>query len=84
MQLELKLVLLPGMDGTGQLFNDFVEALPESLETVTVRYPAEQCLSYAELEDFVQAACPISGPFVLLAESFSTPLRANQARLPPR
>ena len=83
MQLGLKLVLLPGMDGTGQLFNDFVEALPNALEAVTVRYPTERCLSYSELENFVRAGCPTSGPFMLLAESFSTPLAIQYAAANP-
>ena len=83
MPSETKLVLLPGMDGTGQLFKEFVDALPEALETVTVRYPTERCLSYAELEDLVRTACPISGPFVLLAESFSTPLAIKYAAANP-
>jgi len=80
---RLKLVLLPGMDGTGELFSEFVAALAGEFETATVRYPAEQCLSYAELEDFVRAACPISGPFLLLAESFSTPLAIQYAASNP-
>jgi len=79
----LKLVLLPGMDGTGSLFADFVDALPKSFNAVTVRYPTEQCLSYSDLEDLVRAACPISGPFVLLAESFSTPLAIKYAATNP-
>jgi len=83
LQLGLKLVLLPGMDGTGQLFNDFVEALPNALEAVTVRYPTERCLSYSELENFVRAVCPTSGPFMLLAESFSTPLAIQYAAANP-
>ena len=69
---RLRFVLLPGMDGTGELFADFVDALPKSFETVRVRYPADRCLSYSELEELVQAAC--SEPFMLVAESFSTPL----------
>jgi hypothetical protein len=39
-----KLVLLPGMDGTGELFSNFEAALPSSLETVRVRYPADDTL----------------------------------------
>jgi pimeloyl-[acyl-carrier protein] methyl ester esterase len=70
----VKLVLLPGMDGTGDLFEDFVAALPIPLETETVRYPAGECLSYGELEPLVRAAIPVSEPFLLVAESFSTPL----------
>jgi pimeloyl-[acyl-carrier protein] methyl ester esterase len=80
---ETKLVLLPGLDGTGELFSEFVAALAGEFETATLRYPTEQCLSYAELEDFVRAACPISGPFMLLAESFSTPLAIQYAASNP-
>ncbi|MBX9790721.1 MAG: hypothetical protein K2Y37_17530 [Pirellulales bacterium] len=34
------LVLLPGLDGTGSLFADFVSALDGQIETVVVAYPA--------------------------------------------
>jgi pimeloyl-[acyl-carrier protein] methyl ester esterase len=70
----LKLVLLPGMDGTGDLFEGFVVALPASFEIEIVRYPTGDYLSYAELEALVRAVIPASGPFLLVAESFSTPL----------
>lgn len=80
---RLKLVLLPGMDGTGELFSEFAAALAGEFEIATVRYPTEQCLSYSELEGFVRAACPTSGPFVLLAESYSTPLAIKYAASNP-
>ena len=80
---RLKLVLLPGMDGTGELFSEFAAALAGEIEIATVRYPTERCLSYSELEGFVRAACSISGPFVLLAESFSTPLAIKYAASNP-
>lgn len=80
---NLELILLPGMDGTGELFPEFVAALAAEFETVTVRYPTERCLSYAELEDLVRAACPTSAPFMLLAESFSTPLAIQYAASNP-
>src|ERR1035441_7647633 len=69
-----KVVLLPGLDGTGWLFKDFADALPREFGREVVRYPADRNLSYAELAPFVWASLPASGPFVLLAESFSTPL----------
>lgn len=53
---SLRAVLLPGMDGTGELFSEFVAALPVGLESVTVRYPTDRCLSYSELEELVRAA----------------------------
>jgi len=80
---RVRLVLLPGMDGTGELFSEFAAALSADFEITTVQYPTERCLSYSELEDFVRAACPISGPFVLLAESYSTPLAIKCAASRP-
>jgi pimeloyl-[acyl-carrier protein] methyl ester esterase len=78
-----KLVLLPGMDGTGNLFADFVEALPDTFEVEVVHYPNNVCLSYTELMTFVQSAAPPSEPFVLVAESFSTPLAIQYAATNP-
>jgi pimeloyl-[acyl-carrier protein] methyl ester esterase len=83
LQSVLKLVLLPGMDGTGELFSEFIAALPDTFEVMTVRYPTERYLPYSELEHIVRAACPISGPFILVAESFSTPLAIQYAATNP-
>jgi pimeloyl-[acyl-carrier protein] methyl ester esterase len=66
------------MDGTGNLFADFVNALPKSLTAETVRYP-DSAYSYRELAEFVQSVTPVFEPFVLLAESFSTPLAIRYA-----
>jgi len=79
----LTLVLLPGMDGTGELFSEFIAALPPLCETVIVRYPTEEPHSYQELEQIVRAAWPVSEPFILVAESFSTPLAIQYAATHP-
>ena len=79
----MKLVLLPGMDGTGELFSEFIAALPEPFEAVAVSYPTERYLPYSELENFVRAACPLSEPYMLVAESFSTPLAIQYAATNP-
>lgn len=76
------LVLLPGLDGTGQLFSDFVAALPKTISVTTVAYPAKEVLPYADLRPFVSAAIPKREPFVLLAESFSSPLAVEFAASP--
>ena len=78
------LVLLPGLDGTGELFGDFIAALPQSLIAIPVAYPADRVLSYIKLLEFVGAAIPQSDPFVLLAESFSTPLAISTPLRDPR
>ena len=76
------LVLLPGLDGTGKLFANFLKALDPSLGTQVVRYPPEVPLGYDELEALVRAALP-RRPFVLLGESFSGPLAIRIAARPP-
>jgi pimeloyl-ACP methyl ester carboxylesterase len=78
-----RLVLLPGMDGTGELFADFVEALPDAFDGRVVRYPCGEILSYNELRTLVQSAAPAAEPFVLVAESFSSPLAVQFAALNP-
>src|ERR1700722_10622976 len=78
------LVLLPGLDGTGKLFAEFVQVLPPDIEPLVVSYPKDRALGYDELEALVLAALPIARPFVLLGESFSGPLAIRiAARAPP-
>jgi pimeloyl-[acyl-carrier protein] methyl ester esterase len=78
-----KLVLLPGLDGTGRLFKDFIAALPRTLETIPVGYPADRCLTYADLATIVHSNLPTPEPFVLVAESFSSPLAIQCAAMHP-
>lgn len=56
-----------------------MDELPDEVEADIVRYPGNAQLSYAKLEAFVEAALAGQGPFVLLAESFSTPLAIHCA-----
>lgn len=77
------LLLLPGMDGTGELFDPFLQALPADLAPRVVRYPAEPPLSYPQLESFVCSEIPEAEPFVLLAESFSGPIAVSIAATAP-
>jgi len=71
------------MDGTGQLFAEFVEALPHALTATPVSYPSGRFLSYTQLLPLVNAAVPKEEAFVLLAESFSTPLALAYAATNP-
>jgi len=68
------LVLLPGMDGTGELFSKFIETLAPGTESIVVRYPTTGALGYAELERIARSKLPTDRPFVILAESFSGPI----------
>jgi hypothetical protein len=61
------LVLLPGMDGTGELFSPFLASLGSDFETLIVRYPTNEVLSLAELTALAQSKLPADKRFVLLA-----------------
>lgn len=81
---SITLVLLPGVDGTGNLFANFVSALPPTLRVRVVRYPADRFFTYAELFSCVMDAIPATDLFIAVAESFSTPLAVKlAARHPP-
>ncbi len=73
------LVLLPGMDGTGELFAPFLEALGDQFKTQVVRYPTDQELGYEELLTLARSALPIDEPYVVLGESFSGPIAISLA-----
>lgn len=78
------LVLLPGLDGTGDLFARFAREFGDAAATRVVRYPTDRFLDYPELARFVERALP-DEPFVLVAESFSGPVAILvAAKRPPR
>jgi pimeloyl-ACP methyl ester carboxylesterase len=78
------LVLLPGLDGTGVLFEPLLDALPEHVAPRVVAYPVDRLLDYQELAPLIAARLPKGEPFVLLGESFSGPLALMAAeRRPP-
>src|SRR5262249_52151039 len=79
-----RLVLLPGMDGTGILLEPLLELLPADLVAKVVSYPANEPCGYEGLLKIVRAALPEDGPFILLGESFSGPLAIIAADARPR
>lgn len=77
------LVLLPGMDGTGILFEPFISALGAEIKTVVVRYPSDQAWGYEDLEKFVRLQLASLKNFVVVGESFSGPIAAALTARPP-
>lgn len=74
------LVLLPGLDGTGELFAPLIDALGDGIQSSVVRYESER-----SFDNYVDAAAKALPPrnAVLVAESFSGPVAlALCARLP--
>jgi pimeloyl-[acyl-carrier protein] methyl ester esterase len=76
------LVLLPGLDGTGELFSRFVASL-RSHDVQVVDYPRDRALGYAALEEFVRERLPREMDYFLLAESFSGPIAISIAASSP-
>lgn len=71
------------MDGTGDLFDAFVEAAPPGVEITVVRYPTDEVLTYRAYVDLAERHLPKGAPFVLLAESFSGPVAVSLAARRP-
>ena len=69
-----RLVLLPGLDGTGQLFAPFQSILPSTVTTSVVSYPHDHVVAERELFACIRSVIPWGHPFVLVAESTAGPL----------
>lgn len=67
---ESTLVLLPGLDGTGLLFERLVSVLPPDLSICVVQYPSKVPLSISDYAAIAVRQMP-AGRIILLAESFS-------------
>jgi pimeloyl-[acyl-carrier protein] methyl ester esterase len=80
----MHLMLLPGMDGTGRLFEPLLRVLPPGWEATVVAYPADRPCGYEGLLPLVEAAVPDGGEFLVLGESFSGPLALLLAARRPR
>lgn len=79
----IRAVLLPGMDGTGELLTEFATALAPELIAKIVPYPKDAALDYEALTALVAEALPREGSFVLIAESFSGPIAIELAARKP-
>jgi len=76
----MRLILLPGLDGTGELFSDFINDLSEDITVTCIKYPELEQLGYTELVSYVQSRLPINEDFIILAESFSGPIAFELAK----
>jgi pimeloyl-[acyl-carrier protein] methyl ester esterase len=80
----MKIILLPGMDGTGDLFQPLLDLIPPNITPHVVSYPTDEALSYDELLTLLeQRLSDELQPMVLVAESFSGPLALRYAVLHP-
>jgi pimeloyl-[acyl-carrier protein] methyl ester esterase len=69
--VPVRLRLLPGLNGTTDLFAGFLGALPPSIEPEAISYSSTIPQGYPEL---LEELSPPTGPLAVLGESFSGPL----------
>ena len=79
----MRIVLLPGLDGTGTLFDPFVAATPSGFSPSVIAYPPAEPTGYRDLEPYVLDRLPPTEPYILLGESFSGPLALRIAARRP-
>ena len=79
----IRALILPGMDGTGELLTEFATALAPDLIARVIAYPRDAALDYAALTASVAQSLPKEGAFVLVAESFSGPIAIELAARKP-
>ena len=71
------LILLPGLDGTGDLFANFLPELPPDLKVKLAAYPSRKFMPlYPELVSWLADFVPKNEPYVLFGESYGSPLAA--------
>lgn len=76
------LVLLPGLDGTGRLFDPLQQMFPQTVDSTVVSYP-ENCTSYEACVEYAQTKIRHLDRFVVIAESFSGPIAVKLAAQNP-
>lgn len=72
----MTLVLLPGLDGSGKLFANFIAALGDGRQVLVIDYDCGGPQDYESLFRQTLARLPQKGDFILIAESFSGPIAA--------
>lgn len=79
----MRLVLLPALDGTGEMFANLQTALADHFDTMVIAYPQTGPQDYSSLADYIRQQIPDSEPYMLLGESFAGPLVHNIAAADP-
>lgn len=74
------LILLPGLDGTGALFDPLMAAVTSDAPLQVISYPDAELLTYSDLVELVRPQLPER--CVLVAESFSGPVGIRLASDP--
>ena len=77
------LILLPGLPGSGELFEPLATQLQHRFDIDAVSYPKDEPLGYDGLLDLVSSRIPKEKSYFLLGESFGGPLAITAASRHP-
>ena len=61
------LVLIPGLDGTGALFQPLLDLVPETIQTKVVKYSDCDSRQFESIVAHVQKQIPTAQPVVIVA-----------------
>lgn len=81
--MKTTLVLLPGLDGTGILFEPLLKRLPAGIAPCVLPLPNTKPIGYQDLVPIIASLLPTDKPYFLLGESFSGPLALMLAATRP-
>lgn len=74
-----RLVLLPGMDGTGKLFKPLLDAMGPAAPVTVVNYASPEVSTYEDCRSVAERLLPAGEPYILVGESFSGPVAISIA-----
>jgi len=75
----LHLVLLPGLDGTGNLFSPFLKQFSDQSCATVIPYPLDHYIPFEHLADYIISLLPKNKPIIILGESYSGPVALSLA-----
>lgn len=70
----MRAILLPGLDGTAGLRDEFVAALAPEFAAEVLAFPPDAPIDLEELAEWVRRRLPADEPFLLIGESYASPL----------
>lgn len=79
----MHIILLPGMDGTGLLFEPLLREVNLKYAVTVITYPLDRKTTYPELVNEVLSKLPVTDEYIIVAESYSGPIGYAIACHPP-
>ncbi len=76
---DTHLVLLPGLDGSGKLFEPFINQFPDTSRITVIPYPGDRHIPFSRLAGYIVPLLPAGRPLAILGESYSGPVAIGLA-----